>query len=166
MKIHFIRLLATLLVIMHCNSIAFSQNAPNKIVAGIPVNYNEDSVGTYTLPDPLVMLNGKEVRTKRAWYKKRRPEILSLFEEFQYGRMPERPSDMTFDVYDKGTPALDGKAVRKQVTVYFTKDTSDHKMDILIYLPANAAKPVPLFLNVNFSPNASVADDPGICWLH
>jgi hypothetical protein len=108
------------------------------------------------------MLNGKKVKNAKTWYKKRRPEIVRLFEESEYGRAPEAPKDMTFNVFDKGTPALDGKAVRKQVTVYFTKDTSDYKMDILIYLPANATKPVPLFLNLSFSSNASVADDPGI----
>jgi hypothetical protein len=35
-------------------------------------------------------------------------------------------------------------------------------MDILIYIPAGATKPVPLFLNVSFAPNAEVVDDPGI----
>jgi len=29
--------------------------------AGFPVNYSEDSVGTYVLPDPLTMRNGKKV---------------------------------------------------------------------------------------------------------
>lgn len=138
------------------------QTTPNRIVAGIPVNYNEDSVGTYTLPDPLVMLNGKKVKNARTWYKKRRPEIVRLFEEFQYGRIPGKSEDMSFDVYDPGTPALQGRAIRKQVTVYFTKDTSKYKMDILMYLPANTSGPVPLFLNLSFTANASVTDDPGI----
>lgn len=35
-------------------------------------------------------------------------------------------------------------------------------MDILIYLPAKANKPVPLFFHVSFMPNNTVADDPGI----
>jgi hypothetical protein len=144
-----------------CSGIS-AQNTPNEVVAGIPVNYDETLVGTYTLPDPLVMLNGKKVKNAKTWYKKRRPEIVSLFEEFQYGRMPEAPKDMSFNVFDKGTPALEGKALRKQVTVYFTKDISNYKMDILIYLPANAKGSVPLFLNVSMSPNATVANDPGI----
>jgi hypothetical protein len=162
MEMRFSKTIVIFIAINLLNTTAFSQNAPNKIVAGIPVNYSEDSVGTYTLPDPLVMLNGKKVKNARTWYKKRRPEIVRLFEEFQYGRVPVKPKDMTFNVFDKGTPALDGKAIRKQITVYFTNDTSDYKMDILIYLPVNATKPVPLFLNLSFSPNASAADDPGI----
>ncbi|HEY5442929.1 MAG TPA: hypothetical protein VIJ87_00330, partial [Pyrinomonadaceae bacterium] len=112
-----------------------AQNAPPKEVAGIPVNYDEALVGTYTLPDPLVLANGKPVRDAKTWFQKRRPEIVSLFEENQYGRSPGRPADMSFDVFDKGTPALEGKAIRRQVTVYFSKDKSGPKMDLLIYLP-------------------------------
>jgi hypothetical protein len=29
-----------------------------------------------------------------------------------YGRAPGRPSDLTFQVFDTGTPAFDGKAIR------------------------------------------------------
>jgi hypothetical protein len=137
-------------------------NAPPAIVAGIPVNYDEAKVGTYTLPDPLVLADGKPVRDAKSWNQKRRPEIVRLFEENQFGRSPGRPADMSFDVFDKGTPALDGKAIRRQVTIYFSKNKSEPKMDLLIYLPANARKPVPLFLNLSFTANSSAVDDPGI----
>src|SRR5262249_2560408 len=141
---------------------AQQQNAPPTNVAGIPVNYDEARVGTYTLPDPLVLANGQPVRDAKSWYTKRRPEILRLFEENQFGRSPGRPADMSFDVFDKGTPALDGKAIRRQVTIYFSKNRSGPKMDLLIYLPANASKPVPLFLNLSFTANSTAVDDPGI----
>jgi len=157
----FTRLIAVLLTVTSFTSIVYCQNKP-EYVAGIPVNYDEAMSGTYTLPDPLVFPNGKKVRSARQWFKKRRPQIVSLFEEFQYGRMPEAPEDLSFNVFDPGTSALNDMALRKQVTVYFMKDTSEHKMDILIYIPAEAVKPVPLFFNVSFSPNATVVDDPGI----
>ena len=137
-------------------------NAPPAVVAGIPVNYDEALVGTYTLPDPLVLTNGKPVRDAKTWLEKRRAEVVRLFEENQFGRCPGRPTEMTFDVFDKGTPAFDGKALRRQVTVYFTRDRIGPKMDLLIYLPAGAPKPVPLLLNLSFSANSSVVDDPGI----
>jgi hypothetical protein len=92
-------------------SAASAQDVPanvTRVVASIPVNYDEALVGTYTLPDPLVMLNGKKVKNAKKWYSKRRPEIISLFEESQYGRMPGVPKDMSFNVFDKGTPALEG----------------------------------------------------------
>ncbi len=133
-----------------------------RVTAGIPVNYDEALVGTYQLPDPLKMANGKQVRDARTWTEKRRPEIVRLFEENQYGRSPARPADMTFDVFDTGTPAMDGKAIRKQVTIYFSKNKNGPKEDLVVYVPAAAAKPVPLLLSIDFSPNASTFDDPGI----
>jgi hypothetical protein len=140
----------------------FSLKAQNDTVAGIPVNYDESKTGSYTLPNPLVFPDGKKVKNAKEWTKKRRPQIVSLFEEFQFGKTPEVHGNLKFNVFDKGTPVFDGKAIRKQVTVYLTEDTAEHKMDILIYLPAEAEKPVPLFLNLSFTPNATVVDDPEI----
>src|ERR1044072_6327199 len=138
------------------------QNERPKNVAAIPVNYDDSLVGSYTLPDPLVLSSGKRVRDAKTWYGKRRPEVVRLFEEHQFGRSPGRPKDMSFDVFDKGTPALGGKAIRRQVTVYFSRDKAGPKMDLLLYLPAEAHKPVPVLLNLSFTANSNVVDDPGI----
>ncbi len=139
-----------------------TQNAPRSEVAGIAVNYDEARVGTYTLPDPLTLSNGKPVRDAQTWYKKRRPEIVRLFEENQFGRSPGRPAGMRFELFDKGTPALDGKAIRRQVTVHFSSDKNGPKMDMLLYLPADAKKPVPLLLNLSFTANSNAVNDPGV----
>jgi hypothetical protein len=144
-------------------NIGFSQKENlAKTSAGFPVNYNEDSVGTYTLPDVFTLQNGKKVNDAKTWLEKRRPEIVKLFEENQFGKMPAKPADMSFNIFEKGTPAFNGKAIRKQVTVYFTKDTSDNKMDLLIYLPAKATKPVPVLLNISFASNAQTVNDSGV----
>ena len=145
-------------------SAAYGQPArtPPAVVAGIPVNYDEARVGTYTLPDPLTLLDGKTVRDSQTWFSKRRPEIVGLFEENQYGRSPGRPPGMTFDVFDKGSPAFDGKAMRKQVTIYFSSDRNGPRMDLLEYVPAGATRPVPLLLNLSFTANSSAVDDPGV----
>src|SRR5258705_8605207 len=82
---------------------------PPSVVAGIPVNYEEAQTGTFTLPDALVLSNGKPVRDAKTWTEKRRPEIVKLFEENQYGPTPGRPAGMSFEVFDKGTPAMGGK---------------------------------------------------------
>jgi len=154
--------LAASLVLSICLASAQTQNAPPKEVAGIPVNYDESNVGSYTLPDPLVLANGKPVRDAKTWFQKRRAEIVRLFEDNQFGRSPARPANMSFDVFDKGTPALNGHALRRQVTIYFSSDKNGPKMDLLIYLPAEARKPVPLLLNLSFAANSSTVDDPGI----
>src|SRR5579884_3724330 len=135
---------------------------PPSVVAGIPVNYEEALAGTYQLPDPLRLAGGKPVRDAKTWFEKRRPEIVRLFEQNQFGRSPGRPAGMSFDVFDKGSPAFGGKALRKQVTIYFSADKSGPKMDLLIYLPAAARTPAPLLLNLSFSANSSVVDDPGV----
>lgn len=156
-----LKLLLILFLAAGTSFVTYPQNSP-ELVAGIPVNYDESMTGTYTLPDPLVFPDGREVNNIRQWEKKRRPQIVALFEEFQYGKAPAAPAKLTFDVFDPGTPALNGKAIRKQVTVYLTDDTSKFKMELLIYVPAGADKPVPLFFNVGFSANSTVVDDPGI----
>ena len=143
-------------------AMAQADRPPAAVVAGIPVNYDEAKVGTYTLPDPLVLANGKPVRDAKTWNQTRRPEIVRLFEENQYGRAPGRPAGMSFDVFDKGTPALEGKAIRRQVTIYFSADKAGPKMDLLVYVPANATGPVPLLLNIGFSANSSTVNDPGV----
>jgi hypothetical protein len=135
---------------------------PAAVVAGIPVNYDEARVGEYTLPDLLVLANGKPVRDAKTWNEKRRAEIVRLFEENQYGRSPGRPSAMSFDVFDTGTPAFDGKGIRRQVTIYFSADKAGPKMDLLTYVPAKAAGPVPLLLNLSFSANSTTVNDPGV----
>ncbi len=135
---------------------------PATEVAGIHVNYDEALVGTYTLPDPLVLANGKPVKDAKTWTEKRRPEIVHLFEENEYGRAPGRPAAMSFDVFDKDTPAFDGKALRRQVTIYFSADKNGPKMDLLVYVPAAATKPVPLLLNIGFSANSNTVTDPGV----
>ena len=132
------------------------------VVAGIPVNYDESKVGTYTLPDPLKLENGKPVRDAKSWMKKRRPEIVKIFETQQYGIAPGRPADESFEVTDKGTPALGGKAIRKQVTIHLSKDPGGPQIHLLEYLPANAKKPVPMFFSINFGTIQAAVEDPGI----
>lgn len=148
------------LLVVLCGA-AIRAQAP-KDVAGIPVNYDESLVGSYTLPDPLTLAGGQPVRDAGTWVEKRRPEIVRLFEENQYGRCPDRPKDLRFDVWERGTPALAGKAIRRQVTVHFSRDAAGPKMDLLLYLPAAARGPVPVLLNLGFSANSVTVDDPGV----
>lgn len=139
---------------------ALSQSARTE-VAGIPVNYDESKVPAYTLPDLLVLQNGKRVDSPETWRNKRRTEILCLFENEQFGKCPDR-KDVSFHVFEKSALAFNGTAIRRQVTIYFTKDTSNYKADLLIYLPAKSKAPSPLLLRIGFTPNCTAIDDPGI----
>ena len=125
-------------------------------------NYDEAKVPKYTLPDTLVSRNGEKVTSPETWYQRRRAEILELFQTYVYGRSPGRPASMTFEATSIDRNALAGKAVRKEVTVLFSARKDGPKMAILIYLPARAARPVPMFLGLNFYGNQAVHPDPNI----
>jgi dipeptidyl aminopeptidase/acylaminoacyl peptidase len=126
-------------------------------------NYDEAKVPAYTLPDPLVAADGTRVATPEQWREKRRPELVRLFEDHVYGAVPPNaPSNLTAELLEASTPALGGKAVRKQVRVAFGPGADAPAMEILLYLPADAAGPVPVFLGFNFYGNHTVHPDPGI----
>ncbi|MEX2264100.1 MAG: acetylxylan esterase [Bryobacteraceae bacterium] len=125
-------------------------------------NYDEAKVPKYTLPDPLMMANGEPVTSADAWRKRRRPEILQLFETHVYGRSPGKPKAMSSELTSIEKKALAGTAVRKEVSIFFSDKKNGPKMDVLIYLPANAKGPVPVFLGMNFGGNHTVHPDPAI----
>jgi len=112
-------------------------------------NYDEARVPAYTLPDPLVLLNGKKVTDAKTWTRKRRPEILKLFETHVYGRAPVgRPKEMIWEVASADRDAMGGKAITKTVTLYFTgkKDGPPcTRMNLYMTLP-KTGRPVPVFL--------------------
>ncbi len=127
------------------------------------INYDEQKVPKYDLPDPLVASDGTKVANAQAWREKRRPEILELFRAQVYGRSPvDRPKNMTFEVFDLDRKALGGTATRKQVSVYFSGEKTGPKMDILIYLPNTAKTPVPTFVLLNFGGNHTIGPDPAV----
>ncbi len=112
-----------------------------------PANYDESKVPQYVLPDPLVLLNGKRVKDIKTWQKKRRPEILRLFETQVYGRtMIGRPEGMTWEVTSTDNQALSGSAIIKSVAIYFVDKREGPRMELRIILPAGVRKRVPVFL--------------------
>jgi len=126
------------------------------------INYDEAKVPAYTLPDPLVLADETRVTDARTWREHRRPEILRLFEDEVYGRARGRPAAMRFRVGSTDTRALDGVATRKEASILFTGDDAGPRMDVLIYLPNDRPRPVPIFFGLNFLGNHSIHPDPGI----
>ena len=135
-------------------------------VAGIPVNYDESKVGTYTLPDPLVMNDGKPVKDAKTWTMRRRPEIVRIFETQQFGVVPlraqRRPRGESFEVVEKGTEALGGKAIRRQVNIHLAADKTAPVIHLAMYLPAALRRPVPMLLSISFTAPSNMIDDPGL----
>ena len=126
------------------------------------INYDESKVAPYTLPDPLLSADGTRVTSARDWNSKRRQEILRLFETNVYGRSPALPRSVQFHVNEVDKEALQGVATRKQVTIALSKTLDGLSMELLLYIPNSAKKPVPAFLGLNFNGNQSIHSDPRI----
>jgi len=123
--------------------------------------YDESMVPQYTLPDPLVMLNGERVTNTTDWNGRRRPEILKMFETDVYGKATVgRPKGMHWELTATNQNIFNGIAVVKKVTIYFSEEKSRPKLGIDIILP-NTAKPVPVFLASTWVPDARIMINKG-----
>lgn len=138
-------------------------NALRRAPTGHVSNYDEANVGTYTLPDPLVLQNGKPVRAAKTWNQERRPEILKLYETEIYGRVPKRAPKVKWEVAETDAHALDGAAIRKHIIGHIGSGTNAPKVNVSLYLPANFAARVPVLLHLQFfggaaaNPNAAAS---------
>jgi hypothetical protein len=123
---------------------------------------DEAKVPKFQLPELLTLRGGQPVSDGKTWTTRRRPEIYALYESEVYGKTPPSPPKLNFEVKSVEKNALDGKAVRKIVTVFFGDKPDAPKMDLLLYLPAAARKPVPVILGLSFTGIHTIANDPGV----
>ena len=124
-------------------------------------NYDEAAIAPYTLPDMMVTETGKNVTSAAEW-EGRRAELINLFSEHMYGFLPANEVKARYKTIEQSADALGGKAIRKQVVATFTVNGKSASMNILIYLPKEAKKPVPLFFGLNFYGNHAINADPAI----
>jgi hypothetical protein len=126
-------------------------------------NRDETAVLPYVLPDPLIASDGARVESADAWRQKRRPELYALFAEHVYGRTPTIPNDLKIDytVATSDSEAFNGRAIRKEIKMSFTRGERNLVATILLYVPKRD-RPVPAFLGYNFNGNHAVHNDPGI----
>ncbi|ODS83645.1 MAG: hypothetical protein ABS46_05955 [Cytophagaceae bacterium SCN 52-12] len=124
-----------------------------------PVNQDESKVPAYTLPALLKTSSGEAVKSVTDWERKRRPEILRLFEREVYGQTPGTGMPVSYQVKSVEKAALGGKATRREIRVQFPQNKF---MDILLYVPNDARGKVPVFLGLNFLGNQSLEKDPQI----
>jgi hypothetical protein len=125
------------------------------------VIYEESKVPEYKLPDLLTKFKGGKVKTEKVWYKKQRPEILKLFTNEVYGKVPGEFGISEIKVWESTDNALNGLARRKQLSLFFRKGIRNLEVNVLMYLPKTIEK-VPVFLAYNFSGNHTICNDPNI----
>ncbi|RAJ97734.1 hypothetical protein LX87_02637 [Larkinella arboricola] len=113
-------------------------------------NYEESQANAYTLPNPLMLKNGKPVKTAAMWWKQRRPEILNDYETEIYGKIPKNTPKVTFEVTGQDT-AVGGKANKKLIIGRIDNSkypSATPRIELTMYTPANASGPVPLMVIV------------------
>jgi hypothetical protein len=86
-------------------------------------NYDEDDIPPYTLPDPLVMQDGRKVTSAEMWYKERRDELVNLFKDNIYGRVPEDKLPKMIWEVRQNEKSADGRTITKTIIGYFEGDT-------------------------------------------
>src|SRR5437667_10449361 len=79
--------------------------------ADLPINTS--------LPDPLVMLDGRKVTSREMWFKERRPGLIRLFQYYMYGQLPPKPESLSSKVERVDAAAFGGKATLSEVTLKF-----------------------------------------------
>ncbi|MGN0188553.1 MAG: DUF4886 domain-containing protein [Candidatus Cryptobacteroides sp.] len=123
-------------------------------------NFDEGRVPEYVLPDALLSEDGRKMTSARAWEKTRRGELLDIFTREVFGRAPQTPDFMQFEVLEVKEGALDGLATRKRVAVRL--DSKDRvKMELLVYTPASVPS-APVFLGINFFGNHTITSETDI----
>src|SRR5436305_1337327 len=70
-----------------------------------------------SMPDPLVMLDGRPVASSVEWSRQRGPELKRLFQEYMYGTIPPKPARMNFRRVGEYGDFLGGAAKLKFVTI-------------------------------------------------
>lgn len=123
-------------------------------------NYDESKVPAYTLPELLKSEDGTIISSADQWMSKRRPELLRLFEKYVFGTPPAGKTPVRTRLRSETKHAINGLALRREVTVFFSEDDRGPQMDLLIYTPTDAKGPVPAILGYNFNGNHSIEKDP------
>ena len=143
-------------MLLTVSSKAYTKTSPPEI------NYDETMVPDYVLPNPLICLDKTTVDNTEVWFNKRRPEILHLFEEFIYGKVPRKLENIKFKVISVEAESLNGKAIRKEVEISFGNHEGNPIINLLLYIPSEVEEPVPTFVGLNFHGNHTIHLDPEI----
>lgn len=120
-----------------------------------PVNYDESQVPAFEVPDVLRCEDGQRIETARQWEKKRRPELLRIFSEQEYGMTPQQTGiKVKYELVATNPEAMGGLATQKQVLFHFKgKNGKTHQALLLLYIPNATKGRVPVIVSYNFHGN-------------
>lgn len=120
-------------------------------------NYDEAKANPYPkLPDPLTLKNGKEVKSAKEWWALRRPEIVEDFDRDIYGRAPKETPKVVWEVsstlreMNRDVPVVTKKLLGHVDNSAYPTIKVD--MQLTLTTPLDALGPVPVVMELSFSP--------------
>ena len=134
-------------------SVAFAQPAAeSKVQVANPEPRN--------VPELMVTKAGNKVTDVATWEKVRRPELLDVFLENEYGRRPvERPDTLAFETAEPDRLMMDGKAIRKRVRASWKGPYGSQSFVFTAFIPVSAKeRPAPGFILICNRPAAANID--------
>ena len=131
-----------------------SWSAPTKIVEKLSkdkpgFNYYEDKVPSYTLPDVLTSAKGEKITSAELWNSVRRPELMELFRENIFGRVPATKFKESFRVISTDRVALEGMATQKQIEILIESGEKSLSFGLTLFTPNNVKQPAAVFLLID-----------------
>jgi len=124
-------------------------------------NYSEDKVPVYSLPELFKSEKGVSITSADLWNKLRRPEILELFRENVFGRVPDTKYSEKFRTTRSDQNALGGTAIEKQVEIIIESAGKSLSFNLTLYTPKNIGHRVPVFLLID----PWLSDSVGPHWM-
>ena len=104
-------------------------------------NYDESKANPFpVLPDPLAYANGKPVKTADDWSKKRRPELVELFDREIYGRLPKSLPSVSWSVKEKREDVVGGMPVTFRKLMGRVDNTAYPLLDVNIEVELTTPK--------------------------
>jgi hypothetical protein len=125
-------------------------------------NYDEEKAKPDPkLPDPLTLNNGKKVTTAKVWWDVRRLEIVEEFDREIYGRAPKVTPKVTWAEtstlreMNGDVPVVTKKLIGHVDNSAYPAVSVD--IQLTLTTPANALGPVPVMMELSFSPEFMAA---------
>jgi RNA polymerase sigma factor (sigma-70 family) len=133
-----------------------------------PRAFDEATANTFrNMPDPLVMNDGTRVAAASQW-PQRRAEIVAAFEREVYGRIPDSVPPVTWEISSTTPGSVGGTSTITRTLVGHVDNQAYPQVSVTIQVsmtvPANAAGPVPLILEIGSPSAARVMRNGQIPW--
>jgi hypothetical protein len=107
-----------------------------------------------SIPDPLILNNGKKVKSAKVWWKKRRPELVELWDKEIYGRVPANVPGVKWELLSTTNDSVAKIPVITKRLVGHVDNSSYPSIkvdiDLTLVTPANAKVPVPVIMEFGF----------------